>query len=244
MIRLQKIQAEVRGEILFQLDDVHFSKGSFTALIGKNGSGKSTLLRAIAGLDTLVKGTISLNNESFQFGKNYFPTYSISYIPVKIQPFGSISLIDFVLSGRAEQRGFFDIPSFAEQKDVLVLLEQFNMHHMASDSFSNLSDGEQKIALIMRSIYKNTQILLLDEPESFLDVGNRKKVFELLRDLTKEGKTIIFSTHQPDLAAQYVSGFLSIHNQIIYQHPASDLYELMQRLFTENEIKNNRMSNI
>lgn len=244
MIRLQKIQAEVRGETLFQFDDVHFSKGSFTALLGKNGSGKSTLLRAIAGLDTSVKGSISLNNKTFQFGKNYFTNSLISYIPVKIEPFGSITLIDFVLSGRAEQRGFFDIPSCAEQKDVLVLLEQFNMHHMANDTFSDLSDGEQKIALIMRSIYKNAQILLLDEPESFLDVGNRKKVFELLRDLTKQGKTILFSTHQPDLAAQYVSGFLSIHNQIIYQHPVSDLCELMQLLFAGNEIKNNRISNI
>jgi iron complex transport system ATP-binding protein len=231
MIRLQHIDAKVRGNTLFQAEDLRFTKGSITALLGKNGSGKSTLLKAIAGLDSLVQGTILLEDKRFHLQKSYFPSPLVSYIPVKIQTFGSITLMDFVLSGRSEQRGFFDIPSAVEQKDVLLLLQQFNMQQMAEDAFENLSDGEQKMALIMRSMHRNAQILLLDEPESFLDVGNRKKVFELLKNLANEGKTIIFSTHQPDLAANYVNNFLAIHDQEIRQHPVGDYNELIHYLF-------------
>jgi iron complex transport system ATP-binding protein len=234
MIGLQHIKAVVRGEILFQADEVFFPKGSLTALLGRNGSGKSTLLKAIAGLESLVYGSVSLEGEIHQFQKNYFPSPLVSYIPVKIEPFGAITLFDFVLSGGAQQRGFMDIPSIDEQNKVLDLLAQFNIKSMAYDAFENLSDGEQKMALILRSIHKNAQILLLDEPESFLDVGNRRTVFRLLKELANQGKTIVFSTHHPDLAANYVNQFLAIHEQKLSLHPVNSYHDLVQLLFEEH----------
>ena len=231
MIVLKKIQATIRKNLLFQADGLYVERGALLALIGKNGSGKSTFLKALAGLDTVLTGEIVLADESFVFGKNYFPTKRVSYIPVKIVPFGSISLLDFVLSGRSAERNFLDLPTREEQEDVKALLAQFNMEHMVMDAFENLSDGEQKLALIMRSVYRDADVLLLDEPESFLDVSNRKLVFEWLKKLADQGKTIIFSTHQPDLAAHYASGFLTIHNTELRLEPVSDLNHLLERVF-------------
>jgi iron complex transport system ATP-binding protein len=172
MIIIQNIQATIRKKSLFQAAELRVERGALLALIGKNGSGKSTFLKALAGLDSLVTGKITLDDKEFMFQRNYFPSKSVSYIPVKIVPFGAISLMDFVLSGKSTERNFLDVPKREEQEEVKRLLSQFNMEHMAQDAFENLSDGEQKLALIMRSVYRNADVLLLDAPESFLDVGN------------------------------------------------------------------------
>jgi iron complex transport system ATP-binding protein len=231
MIKLTNIQASARKRQLFQAEELSVERGALLALIGKNGAGKSTFLKALAGLESLVSGQISLEGTTFTFGKDYFPSKRVSYIPVKIVPFGAISLLDFVLSGKSMERNFLDLPSQTEQQEVMDLLAQFNMQHMANDAFENLSDGEQKLALIMRSVYRNADVLLLDEPESFLDVSNRKLVFEWLKKLSEQGKTIIFSTHQPDLAAQYTSGFLTIHEGEIRLEEVSQLEYILARVF-------------
>ncbi len=231
MITFLNIRAEVRNKKLFEVSNLHIKQGSLIALIGKNGSGKSTLLKAIAGLDTFVSGEILLDSKRFQLQKNYHPSSLVSYIPVKIQPFGAISLLDFILSGKTNNRNFLDIPSKSEILEVLNVLEQFSMQNMAQDAFENLSDGEQKLALIIRSVYRNSEILLLDEPESFLDVGNRKLVFEWLKNLSINGKTIIFSTHQPDLAQGYVDDFMTIHQQQLSIVSCTDLKKTLEQLF-------------
>jgi iron complex transport system ATP-binding protein len=231
MIIIQNIQATIRKKSLFQAAELRVERGALLALIGKNGSGKSTFLKALAGLDSLVTGKITLDGKEFMLQRNYFPSKLVSYIPVKIVPFGAISLMDFVLSGKSTERNFLDVPKREEQEEVKQLLAQFNMQHMAQDAFENLSDGEQKLALIMRSVYRDADVLLLDEPESFLDVGNRKLVFEWLKQLSEQGKTIIFSTHQPDLAAQYASGFLTIHNAEMRLEPISELNEILKAVF-------------
>ncbi len=231
MINLTNIQASARKRQLFQAEELNVHRGALLALIGKNGAGKSTFLKALAGLESLVSGQINLEGTRYTFGKDYFPSKSVSYIPVKIVPFGAISLLDFVLSGKSTERNFLDVPSQIEQQEVKDLLAQFNMEHMALDAFENLSDGEQKLALIMRSVYRNADVLLLDEPESFLDVSNRKLVFEWLKKLSDQGKTIIFSTHQPDLAAHYASGFLTIHDGVIRMENVSKLNDIVQTIF-------------
>jgi iron complex transport system ATP-binding protein len=230
LIHLKNIQAKIRNKILFETDSIPIKKGELMALVGKNGSGKSTLLKAIAGIKTFVSGQISINENTYALQNSPIPTDLVSYIPVKIQPFGAISLMDFILSGKTKGRNFLDVPSKSEASEVFSLLAQFNMQDMSSDAFENLSDGEQKLALIMRSVYRNSEILLLDEPESFLDVGNRKLVFEWLNKLSLEGKTIIFSTHQPDLAKDYVNGFIAIHENKITVLPCVEIKQIMERL--------------
>lgn len=228
---MRNIKAEVRNRTLFETSELQFRKGELVALIGRNGSGKSTLLKALAGLDSMVEGEIIVDEEIHVLKKNYYPSSTVSYIPVKIAPFGSINLLDFVLSGKSEQRNFMDIPRKEERETVIKLLEQFQMQNMVYDSFENLSDGEQKLALIMRSVYRNSEVLLLDEPESFLDVGNRKLVFEWLRKLSNQGKTIIFSTHQPDLASKYIDSFIYIQGGQLKRASKDELSEKTKIIF-------------
>ena len=236
MLTLHNIQAKIRNKTLFEAKQLHIKKGELLALIGKNGSGKSTLLKAIAGLETFVEGEIEIAGKLYHLNKSHAPSNLVSYIPVKIQPFGAISLLDFILSGKSSGRNFLDIPSKEEELQVLALLQQFNMQDMAADAFENLSDGEQKLSLIMRSVHRNSEILLLDEPESFLDVGNRKLVFEWLKKLSVSGKTIVFSTHQPDLAKDYVDGFIAIHEAKIADHPCPELKTALDRIFGNKNV--------
>ena len=109
MIELRNIHASVRHKTLFSADELKFQAGELVALVGKNGSGKSTFLKALAGLDSLVQGEIRLHKKTFKFQNSYFPSQIVSYIPVKIVPFGDISLLDFVLSGKSTSRNFMNM---------------------------------------------------------------------------------------------------------------------------------------
>lgn len=222
-MELRDIHCAIRNKSLFHADYLRFDPGDLVALVGKNGSGKSTFLKAVAGLSVGVMGEVIFKGKVFNLNTNHNPSTSISYIPVKLSPFGSINLMDFILSGKSSTRSFMDVPAYGEIDNVLSLLQQFQLQHIAYDAFELLSDGEQKLALIIRSVYRNSEILLLDEPESFLDVGNRKRVFEWLKRLSLSGKIVIFSTHQPELAAEYADAFLCIDQGSLYSTPTSSV---------------------
>ena len=88
------------------------------------------------------------------------------------------------------------------------------------------------MGLIARSIFQNAAVILLDEPEAFLDVGNRARMFKELRKLADSGKIIILSTHQPQLAVQYCDAVAYIHNQRLAMIDAKECSEeLVEEVF-------------
>jgi iron complex transport system ATP-binding protein len=232
MMKLTTIRVAIKQRLLFDADELLFPKGSMTALLGKNGSGKSTFLRGLCGFNQEISGGIDFFGCGMKFGKHFKPFNGMSYVPVKQPVFGQISLLDVVLSGRSAARNFLDLPSKEEQQEALEVLAIFNLERFASTIFTELSDGEQKMGLIARSIFQNAAVILLDEPEAFLDVGNRARMFKELRKLADAGKIIILSTHQPHLAMQYCDAVVCIHNQGLLVMDAKECTEeLVEEVF-------------
>lgn len=232
MMKLNNIHVAIKHRLLFEASELAFPKGTMTALLGKNGSGKSTFLRGLCGFNQEISGDIDFFGCAMQFGKHYKPFTGMSYVPVKQPVFGQITLLDVVLSGRSAARNFLDLPSKEEQQEALDVLDIFGLQKFSSQIFTELSDGEQKMGLIARSIFQNAAVILLDEPEAFLDVGNRARMFKELRKLADEGKIIILSTHQPQLAVQYCDFVAYIHDQQMVVFDAQECTEeLVEKVF-------------
>ncbi|MDQ1332697.1 MAG: transporter protein [Bacteroidota bacterium] len=170
-------------------------KGELIAVIGRNGIGKSTLLRTIIGLQNSLGGKVLLNNKNIsEISPNEMARVS-GYISTEIVRVSNMKVIDLVALGRFPHTnwiGKLDQNSLIAIRSALIKtgMESFSDRYVAE-----LSDGERQRAMIARVIAQDTEIMVMDEPTAFLDIAGKYEIINLMLNLTREGKTIIFSTH-------------------------------------------------
>lgn len=181
------------GNVL--LDDISFSLGrnSFMAIVGPSGAGKSTLLNALTGFRPADLGTVTYAS------RDLYTAYDdlrqrIGYVPQE-------NIVHTQLSARtaleyaAELRFPADVPPEARSQRVNEVLEELGLTERADLPIGQLSGGQQKRCSIALELLTKPSLLFLDEPTSGLDPGYEKLLMQLLRDLAKEGRTIIVVTH-------------------------------------------------
>jgi len=178
--------------------DVNLSlaPGLLTVLIGANGSGKSTLLRTLTGAQPALGGTVKLD------GKNVFEyrpaelARKLSLVLTDRTGGGGLTVAELVGIGRHPYSGFFGRMSAANRRVVAEAVDAVGLGRKAGAFVASLSDGERQKAMIARAIAQATDIVVLDEPTSFLDVSSRFEIMDLLGSMSREnGKTVLLSTH-------------------------------------------------
>ena len=193
------------------LRDVSFAaeEGKLLAVLGPNGAGKSTLFRCILGLHHGYRGSILLNGEDVRGIRPARLAQKIAYIPQTHHPVFQFSVADMVLMGTAHQVGMLRAPAEREREQALAAMYQAGIEHLAKKSYLHLSGGEQQLVLIARALAQQAKVLLMDEPTSNLDYGNQQRVLERIRALTKEGYTVVLSTHNPQHALHFADNILA-----------------------------------
>ncbi|MGO0122383.1 ABC transporter ATP-binding protein [Desulfothermobacter acidiphilus] len=183
---------------LFQ--DISFElKGSeILALIGPNGVGKTTLLKCLLGLIPQRKGQVrvktSLNGVSGLW-------QGIAYVPQRPNLVFPYSVLDLVLMGRAPHKRLFSAPDIRDRARAMEALEMVGIPHLTEKPCTRLSGGELQLALIARALAAEPEIIVLDEPETHLDLRNQLTVLTLLERLSREKDlAVVFSTHHPEHA--------------------------------------------
>ncbi len=177
--------------------------GSLVALLGKNGSGKSTLIRLILGLLKPNSGTIELDgmrSDSLSFKER---SALMSYIPQKSDTVYPSKVIDYVVMAFANRLRLYSHPGKKERDAALNALKEVGIESLSEKNVMEISGGEMQLSMIARSLCQNSKIILMDEPTSSLDFSNQIAVLERLRALKEKGITLIYSTHNPDLALEY-----------------------------------------
>jgi iron complex transport system ATP-binding protein len=168
-------------------------------MLGPNGCGKSTLLRTLAGLQPALQGAFSLQHSAVS------PEKSIALVLTERMSLDNTTVHDVVALGRYPYSSFLDGMTAEDEAIIAQSLEQvgfslstFNFH---LSFFNAHSDGEKQRILIAKALAQQTPIILLDEPTAHLDLPHRILILRLLRQLAHEqGKTILISTHELDLA--------------------------------------------
>jgi iron complex transport system ATP-binding protein len=180
---------------------VEIPTGRVTALLGPNGSGKTTLLHLILGLLLPTQGEIVLaGRPACQYSRREV-SHLLGLVPQQEQVVFDISVADYVLLGRAPHLGLLQLPSQADTAIVLEALAATGLTRFRDRTVPSLSGGERQLATIARALAQRPGIFLLDEPTSHLDIGNRRRVLELMHGLVSDSGTVIFTTNDPNSAA-------------------------------------------
>ncbi len=179
-------------------------EGSFFSIIGPNGCGKSTLLKLIAGLLIPDTGSIRVSGENVEEIKKKDYAKKVSFVPqsaVSIFPF---SVYEIVMMGRTPYMNFMGFENHEDQEAVSEALETMHLTDLINKGINEISGGEAQRVLIARALAQNANIILLDEPNSHLDIHHQIMIFDLLRELSVDKKlTIIAVSHDLNLVGIY-----------------------------------------
>jgi len=182
--------------------DVDFSvpPGVLLAVVGPNGAGKSTLLKTILGLIRPAAGRVLV------FGQQYHAKNQlIAYVPQRnsVDWDFPTNVLDVVLMGRYGHLGWVRRPSGEDKKLALQCLERVGMADFANRQISQLSGGQQQRVFLARAFIQDAPIYMMDEPFAGVDATTEKSIIELLRQLKKNGKTVICVHHDLETLKEY-----------------------------------------
>lgn len=196
------------------LHDVSFSAkyGEFLSVLGPNGVGKSTLFRCMLGLLAPSKGAAYVDGRRVADMSARQLAYAIAYIPQSHSPVFNFSVYDMVLMGTTAQTGSFASPGKRQRLLAAKALRRLGIEHLSERGYGSISGGERQLVLIARAIAQEAKVLVMDEPSANLDYGNRMHVMRTVRDLARDGYTVIQSTHDPDQAYLYSDKILALQN--------------------------------
>lgn len=205
MIILRNITLAYGSRRLLEGVTARIRAGESTALVGRNGTGKSTLLRAVAGTGTarLTDGEISVGGVATGCMKPAQMARTVSVVTTDKCRIANLRVEDAVALGRAPYTNWIGRMQAADRRTVAESLERVGMSAFAAKTMDSLSDGEAQRVMIARALAQQTPVILLDEPTAFLDMPARYELCALLRRLAHdEGKCILFSTHELDIAVR------------------------------------------
>ena len=193
------------------LRQVSFSleKGEILSVLGPNGVGKSTLFRCLLG-NFPYDGKVLVDGEELRGLSPGKRAKKIAYIPQNHRPTFGYTVLDTALMGTTRQISPFLSPGKEQVARAREALRRVGAEHLEGRSFERLSGGEQQLVLLARAIAQEAEILIMDEPTANLDYGNQLRILSLARELSKEGYTILFSTHDPQHALRFSDDVLAL----------------------------------
>lgn len=189
-------------------------QGTITALVGVNGAGKSTLFKALMGFMPTIKGEISILGQSV---KSALKENSIAYVPQAEEVDWSFPVLvqDVVMMGRYGHMGFFRKPSPNDILEVDYALNRVGMTDFKDRQIGELSGGQRKRVFLARALAQKSQVILLDEPFTGVDVKTETAIIELLGEMRKEGKIMLVSTHNLGSVPEFCDRTILIKETVV-----------------------------
>lgn len=203
LIQTNELSAGYRGNAVVTGINLEVIKGQVVGLFGPNGSGKTTILRTLCGLLAPVSGGTYLNERNLKtYSKRELAKALSVVLTEHINP-EFLKVRDLVATARYPYTGWTGKLTEADEVAVTRALDLVSATHLANRYFLELSDGERQKILLARALAQETEVIVLDEPTSFLDLKNRIELIAILTQLSKErGLTVILSLHELDLAVK------------------------------------------
>ena len=210
---------------------------SICFIMGNNGSGKSTLLKNIMGFLLPQQGVIQLIGENVANIDKQTMSRLVSYVPQAIHLNTDFSVIDYISLGRTPHMGLLSKMTYEDYQIIEEVSVLLGINEIYEIPFNKLSGGQKQMVAIARSLVQDTPVIIMDEPMSALDIGKQVDLLNVLNELSKEGKTIIITTHNPNhaLAVDSDACFLQ-EGEIAAFGKSSEIIrnELLNKIYGEN----------
>lgn len=221
----QSLSLGYGGRTIVENLDVTVAPGAITSIVGANGCGKSTLLRALSRLLSPTAGSVLLDGQAIHNRPTKEVARILGLLPQSpVAPEG-IVVADLVGRGRHPHQKALARWTEHDYDVVADALEATGIADLAERSVDELSGGQRQRVWIAMALAQETDILLLDEPTTFLDVAHQVDVLDLLTDLCRErGTTIVMVLHDLNLAARYSDVLIAMKNgQIVANGTSADV---------------------
>jgi iron complex transport system ATP-binding protein len=207
--------------------------GKITMIVGANACGKSTLLRGLSRLLKPASGTVTPDGKDIHARPARQLARSLGLLPQHPTAPDGITVRDLVGRGRYPHQGFFRSRSADDERAVQGALTATETLELAERNVDELSGGQRQRVWIAMALAQETDVLLLDEPTTYLDLAHQVEVLDLITDLNRErGTTVVIVLHDLNLAARYADHVIAMKNgRIVAEGAARDVV-------TENMVKN------
>ena len=231
---VKNLNFSVRGQNILSNISLEILPAQYIAIIGPNGGGKTTLIRMLLGLDKPSSGEIKIFGKKLKSFKEW---HKIGFVPQRASHVDSsfpATVLDIVKMGRTSQRKLFSIFSEDDKAIVYDAMSKMDILDLKDKMVGTLSGGQRQRVMIARALASKPEILILDEPNTGVDMVSQKSFYALLRKLNKEEKiTIVFITHDIGVIADDIARLFTINQKaIICNNPKQTLScEDMSKLY-------------
>ena len=196
--------------------EIRLKKGEILTLIGPNGAGKSTILKSIAKQLSLLGGVVCLGKEDLAQMSGQRLAQRMAVVFTERMRTELMTCEDVVATGRYPYTGRFGLLS---ERDTAIVREAMELVHVAGlkdREFARISDGQKQRVMLARAICQEPEIIILDEPTSYLDVRYKLEFLSVLQEMRrKKGLTVIMSLHELELAAKISDRVLCIGGEYV-----------------------------
>ncbi|MEO9297297.1 manganese/iron ABC transporter ATP-binding protein [Devosia alba] len=198
-------------------------RGSITALVGVNGSGKSTLFKAIMGFVPLAGGTVDILGLP---GRQALKQNLVAYVPQSEDVDWNFPVLveDVVMMGRYGHMGMLRRPKPDDHAMVTQALQRVNLLEFRHRQIGELSGGQKKRVFLARALAQQSEVILLDEPFTGVDVQTEDAIVALLRDLRDEGKVMLVSTHNLGSVPEFCDRTVLVKGTVLASGPTSEIF--------------------
>lgn len=213
---------------------VEIPAGQVTAIVGPNGCGKSTLLAGLARIMKPRAGTVVLDGRDIHSMTTREVAHKLALLPQDAGAPDGLTVEELIQFGRQPYRGLMRQWSPRDGAIVHSALRATQLESLAERPLDSLSGGQRQRAWIAMTVAQDTPLLLLDEPTSALDLGHQIEVLELIRELSRTGKTVVMVIHDLPSACRYADHIIAMHSgEIVAEGPPVGVVTeaLVERLY-------------
>lgn len=207
MIKMQQVAAGYGKQVKIRGIETTFKQGEMTVIVGPNGSGKSTLLKSIVGLSHVFEGQIQIDGQDVTELGNKKIAQMVSYLSQN-RNLPAITVEKMVLHGRFPYLSYPRRYSDADRQYVKEAMEKLGIWELRRKEVAKLSGGERQKVYLAMALAGDTDVLILDEPTTYLDICYQIEFMKRLRSLQDEGKTVVVILHDLNAALQYADKIL------------------------------------
>ena len=223
ILRTSDLSVGYNGNTLIHDINISVKRGQVLTLIGPNGSGKSTIIKTLTKYLKTVAGTVYVDDKTLDDFTNRELSKKISVVLTQRLKTEMMTCKDVVATGRYPHTGRLGILSAADRKIVEETMEQVNITELKDRDFSRISDGQRQRVLLARAICQQPQIIVLDEPTSFLDIRYKLELLGTMRRLAQEKNiAVVMSLHELDMAERVSDYVMCVKGETISHYGTAE----------------------